>query len=260
MKMGVLIKRFIKFPLFAALFLSCNFSASAQDKLIALVTGNDYPPFTDSTMPEGGLAVPLIKAVFNNQKSTVSIAWKPWKRGYLETRSGRYAGTFPYRPTAEREEDFLFSDPVFHLKEVIVSRKPESFHPRNYQELVRKTVCLPIGYAPGKAMQALMDNAKIDVFRPKNMDGCFKAISRFHNLIIKTHKYLAYHQLKEKELNPADFDITFMQDSSYTLHFIVSKQYPNAKELMERFNKGLINIKKNGEFQKITRRFGVGEP
>lgn len=260
MKMDTLIKKMMKCALFTVLFLSCSFSLHAEDKLLSLVTGDDYPPFTDSAMPEGGLAVPLIKAVFNDQKYTVSLAWKPWKRGYLEAKSGRYAGTFPYRPTEEREEDFLFSDPVFHLKEVIVSRKPENFHPQNYQELARKTLCLPIGYAPGKAMQALMDNAKIDVFRPKSMDGCFKAISRFHNLIIKTHKYLAYHQLKEKKLNPADFDITFMHDSSYTLHFIVSKQYPNSKELIKGFNKGLANIKKNGEFQKISRRFGVVEP
>jgi len=228
--------------------------------MVGLVTGGDYPPFTDSAMPEGGLAIPLIKAVFNNQKYAVSIAWKPWKRGYLEAKSGRYAGTFPYRSTEERKEDFLFSDPVFHLKEVIISRKPENFHPEDYQELAHKILCLPIGYAPGNAMQALMDNAKIDVFRPKNMEGCFRAISRFQNLIIKTHKYLAYHQIKEKELNPADFDITFMRDSSYTLHFIVSRQHPNSQALIESFNKGLVNIKKSGEFQKISRRFGVLEP
>lgn len=252
--------RFIKLTVCLALCLSFTLPVRGEDTVISLVTGDDYPPFSDSAMPEGGLAIPLIKAALNNQKYTVSVAWKPWKRGYLEAKSGRYAGTFPYRSTPEREEDFLFSDPVFHLQEVIVSRKSEDFQPASYLDLMQKTLCLPIGYAPGKAVQALMDNAKVDVFRPKSMDGCFRAISRFKNLIIKTHKYLAYHQLQEKELNPADFNITLMQDSSYTLHLIVSKQYPDSAQLIADFNKGLANIRKNGKFEKISRRFGMVEP
>jgi len=38
---------------------------------------------------------------------------------------------------------------------------------------------------------------------------------------------------------------------------MVSKNYPNSKTLLEKLNKGLSIIKKNGEYQKILEKYGM---
>ncbi len=243
--------------LFLTLLLCWAMSPVFANSEIRLVTGDDYPPFTDREIPDNGLAVSLFRAIFETQGITAKFDWKPWKRGYLEAKVGKYSGTFPYRKSLARETDFLFSAPVFYLQEVIVTRKKEKRMPENYGDLEDMTICLPDGYAAGKGIEALLKRGEIDLFRPKNMDGCFKAIMYFDKLAIKTHKYLAYYEIRERNLNPDDFNISKMPGGGYTLHLIVPKVLPEAQKIIETFNVGLKAIKQSGEFTRISEKFGV---
>jgi polar amino acid transport system substrate-binding protein len=53
------------------------------------------------------------------------------------------------------------------------------------------------------------------------------------------------------------FSFAQKPESSDTFHLMVSKEFANAKELIEEFNKGLIIIKENGTYKNIFQQYKV---
>ena len=80
-------------------------AVSVQAEELAIATGNDYAPFTDEELPEGGLATEVVVEAFAAVDHEVDIDFRPWARGYHDTGQGVFAGTFPYVHSDERAEE-----------------------------------------------------------------------------------------------------------------------------------------------------------
>ncbi|WP_157752197.1 hypothetical protein [Shewanella benthica] len=58
---------------------------------LSLTTGDDYPPFTDRKLAQGGMATTLVLNAFEKSGYFVKeIEWLPWKRGYTLAQRGQY--------------------------------------------------------------------------------------------------------------------------------------------------------------------------
>lgn len=106
--------------LYSLLFALC---LPLQAAPLALTSGNDYAPFADQDLPGGGLATRVVRAVFERLGEPIRIDWLPWKRGYALTLEGRYAATFPYIHSPEREALFHYSEPIFVGKSYLYTLK-----------------------------------------------------------------------------------------------------------------------------------------
>ena len=98
-------------PLTISLLLSGLASAAP----VQLVTGDDYAPFTDRELPQGGMLTELVQQALLQAGHQPKLSWLPWKRGYQATLRGQFDVTFPYLKTAEREADYLFSAPLYEI-------------------------------------------------------------------------------------------------------------------------------------------------
>ena len=65
-----------------AFLLGASLTDLYAEEGLRLVTGNDYKPFTDESLPEGGLANEIVKRSYDQIGVKYSIEWKPWKRGF----------------------------------------------------------------------------------------------------------------------------------------------------------------------------------
>ena len=58
-------------------------SATADPIALSLETVDDYPPFTDSEVPQGGMFTTLeINACKKSDYVVIEINWLAWNRGY----------------------------------------------------------------------------------------------------------------------------------------------------------------------------------
>jgi len=218
---------------------------------LALATG-DYAPFVGPQLPSAGITAAVVSAAFKTQGVEVRFAFLPWKRGYLETQAGRYAGTFPYLKTPERELAFLFSEPIFRDRFRLFVRRPEA----PGLKWARKTLCVPLGYDVSQ-IAVFIHRHQLKLVQPPSIANCFKMLERVRVDAVWVSEWVGATTAREVLAHPDQvqaLETRLVDDSSYYL--MVPRQLPNAKALLARFNTGLAALIKAGEHAEILRRFG----
>jgi len=151
----------------------------ALAETVALTTGQDDPPFTDSKRADGGIATRLVLEAFRTAGTQPKLDWLPWKRGYSLTRNGTYQASFPYLRTAKREQDFLFSDPIFSDPSYLWTRTGDTLSVDDPEGFKGRTICVPQSYhSPLQdLLAASIASGKVKVERPETPDKCVQMLA-----------------------------------------------------------------------------------
>lgn len=237
--------------LFLCLLLGLGSSTSAAPAPLHLVSGENYAPFTGSELPGGGILTVVVQAAFAQQQLASTVDWKPWKRGYLDTKRGKYAATFPYRRSAEREQDYLFSEPLYTNNPRIYSRVDEVFEPDNLAALKGKRLCIPLGYLVQVDIQQMVDSGEITLHEPPTLDACARLLLLHRDDFFITDSKLGDIVLRGMGKDMGALRSSIAAFSSSSLYLIVARQNPQAVELLTTFNAGLAALRASGEYNRL---------
>ena len=227
--------------------------AIATAEPLPLVTGNNYPPFTDESLPQRGMMTEIVKLAFEKSGYETAIVFRPWKRGYEETKQGKFAGTFPYIKTEERVNDFYYSDSIHitYTRIFVTQNAPI----QTSQDLQGKRICIPLGYAVNKELAKLLaDKAIRRQANPVNLQGCLKMMLSGRKDFFVINEINGWMTIQNAYQSKAKFrtlDKIFHQESHY---FIVPKSYPNGKDILSHFNRGLKKLRDEGILDDIVSR------
>lgn len=219
---------------------------------VLLNTGNDYAPFTDEKLPEGGMLTELVKRVFKEMKQEIKIHWLPWARGYNEAKSGAYAATFPYVHTAARDSEFLYSDPLYVIQLKVFAKPSFSVDPAKPDSFRGKTICLPLGWAPPAKLEPLLNDGSLHRQQPKDISSCAKMVARGRADFFVTDTIQGAKAIAGDNLGPADITTLSTPVESTALHLIASKSNPKSAPLLAKFNAALKALKAEGVYDKIV--------
>ena len=226
----------------------------AHAQPIALVSGDDYKPCADSKLPEGGMSTELVKKAFAEVKQDIKVDWLPWKRGLDETKDGKFAGTFPYLRTPEREKDFLYSDVIVKIQDFPFFKSGNKKHDfSKVDSLAGSIICLPLGWAPTPKLVDMIKSKKIKVESPKDLSTCVKMVAsdRADYFVTDEAQGLATVKVSGMAVGAVVMGNVALADT--TLYLIASKSTPGSKEMLSSFNKGLEAIRKNGTYAKVVK-------
>ncbi len=221
---------------------------------LALVSGDDYKPYADSKLPEGGMTTELVKKAFLEVKKDVKVDWLPWKRGLDETKEGKYAGTFPYLKTADREQDFYYSDAIVKIQDFpFVKAGGKKMDFSKVDTLAGTTICLPLGWAPTPKLVDMIKTKAIKMESPKDLSTCVKMVATDRADYFVTDEAQGLATVKASESVAGTVVMTPVALADTTLYLIASKKVQGSKELLSTFNKGLEAIRKNGTYTKVVK-------
>ncbi len=222
----------------------------AADRL-TLVTGEDYPPYVDAREPGGGLAVQLVRQVMQRMDLTAEIEIAPWRRGYEETLRGRYDATFPYVRTADRERDFLYSDPLIQVRQLVFMAAGRRFAYRSPADLKGRRVCTPLGYAPAAALQPMIDSGEVQRVTAASAAACPGLLAADR----------ADFFIQDQRIGAALVDkaalsgwIVAIGDPPFGIsetHLIVPRSRADAAGLIARFNAALKQAVSSGAYDRL---------
>lgn len=240
-------------PTLVLLLLLCFAPLAAADEPILLVT-NEWTPYVSSDRDNPGLITEIILAAFKEAGVEVQVEFRPWRRCALMVEDGAAFAAFPYARTETRQKYAWFSDPIWECRNVFFYLKGRRGNfdytslealrsfviagtSGNYYEGVFREKNLTVDYAPGEAsgVRKLWEY-RADLFAEAEAVG-WTLINR---------------------LFPGS---TFMFGSTPTpwnvnpQSLMVSRRYPDAHILMERFNSGLKTIRENGTYTRIVRKY-----
>jgi polar amino acid transport system substrate-binding protein len=250
-----------------ALLVSCSPSTAALPTVtpvpaatapiqILLATG-EWKPYTSEKMEGLGAFTEIVSAAFEEMGQKPRYVFYPWKRAESETKDGKVFATFPYIMTDERKKDFDFSDPVmistgkfFYLPE---RHKSEIVY-NQLEDLQAYRVGGTLGYwyeTPFKQAGLQVDYTSSD---EQNIQKLY--LDRVD--LIASEELVGWaiiRALYPQEVNR--FATVKKPLNEDPLRLMISKQYPGAAELTQRFNAALKAIYAKGIAQKILEKYGL---
>lgn len=234
-------------PLTISLLLSGLASAAP----VQLVTGDDYAPFTDRELPQGGMLTELVQQALLQAGHQPKLSWLPWKRGYQATLRGQFDATFPYLKTAEREADYLFSAPLYEITQRLFSRVDDALEPDKLEQLAGRRICVPLGWQPAPRVSELLAAGKLLVHQPQDLTACARLIDMGRDDFFIADSLLGERAINLSGVSHQRFHISRKAVGSHTLHFLVPRKRADAQQLLDEFDGGLRRLRDSGEYQRI---------
>lgn len=225
---------------------SCTFvlitTVVADQREIHLTTGIDYAPYVSDQLPGGGLITRLVTEVAANAGYQASVDFLPWNRGYVETLRGRYVGTFPYFKTPEREQDFVFSDPIYVVQQQIFSVAGSNIRLNDRASLAGKTICLPLGNVLSSPIMAMIESKLIVRTSPPDFINCARMVFAGRADFYITDQIQGRETIASLKIGSKVVE-TGPPIGSENLYLMVNKTDPNAQPFLVNFNQALKGMK-----------------
>lgn len=243
----------MRYLLFALILFTLLVAPCRADQTVLLVT-NEYMPYVRTQEKSPGFLTEVVVAAFREAGVTAQIEYKPWRRCAMLVEDGNALATYPYGKTPKRAKYALFSDPIWECRNVFFYLKGRlgDFDYTNLEALRRYVIAgtsgnyyeetfgdvgLTVDYAPGEASGIRkVWEMRSDLFAEDELVG-WTMISR----IFPAYKHMFGSTPTPWNVNPQ--------------HLMVSKRYPGAQKMLDKFNRGLRAIRENGEYDRILCRY-----
>jgi polar amino acid transport system substrate-binding protein len=233
---------------------------------VHLITGSDYPPYTDESLEGGGVFTQLMDAAMASVDTEYQITFVNDWGAHLPVLlpSGAFDGTFPWLrvdcedPTLnegmlERCENFFFADPVYEIVTGLFVRNGDSFETASdAASLMNKTICIPDGYGAVVAGSMGLTEDLVNYVKAETPEGCFDDLMATTVDIVEMELTQAEDIIKaagivdEVVVNP-------QMNSVLALTVYVHKENPNAELIIETLNQGIANIRADGTWFSTVR-------
>ena len=236
----------------AVSLLLCAHPAAGQE--LRLVTGNDYAPYADASLPHGGLAAEIVMRAFAEAEIEVQIDHVPWPEGFALARDGAYSGTFPYLLVEERQRHFAYSHPIYEIRRLLLSSIRNPIEPGRPRALAGLVLCVPIGYALHQDLLMPVMAGDLIVRRPATMSRCIEEIEAGRSDFVVVPEFIAIGMIVGLGRRFSDFHLSSQPISRDAYYLLVSRAAENGDDLIAAFNRGLADLRLSGAYDDLISR------
>ncbi|MDI9244614.1 transporter substrate-binding domain-containing protein [Marinobacter sp. CHS3-4] len=235
--------------LFTALVMTAGLGMSAANAETVTIATGEWEPYLGEDLKGGGPVAELVSAAFKNQGWDVSFEYFPWKRGFEMTSSGKIDASIVWSRNDERAAEVNFSDPVINLDTVIFHTKGSPVEWQNESDLKNVHMGGVIGYDYGFVKEE-------DGY---NLSRVSEAASNYKKMVsgrvdAVLEERLVGQQIV-KELGVGDKVVTNPKPIKSKPYFlVVGKENPRHAEILDTFNRGLEELRANGQYDTILDR------
>lgn len=224
------------------------------------ITNSEWPPYQAPTAKHFGAASHMVVEIFKESNIGVEFDFIPDNRALKMTKSGKYDATFLWSKSSEREQDFVLSQPLFVVEEVLLHTSAHEFSINGYEDMKPHRLGVTLGYFYGDAFEKAKTEYK---FRIQTSSSDAESLERLLtdkvDLIIgvpETMMVLArkYHSDKVDHLRVIPFVV---QKADYYVLF--SKKSKELNRWVSAFEKGYNKLKQEGRLKKIANAMLEGE-
>ena len=210
---------------------------------------DEWPPYETASADHYGGALRIITESFGLEGVDVGYVWMPWKRCLVMAASGEIDGAALSQRTALRENDFHFSDPIMSVEKVFFHMKSSEFSWKNYDDLKGLTVGIPRGNVYGVEFENAKREGKfiteevVSQFEQNFKKLLYGRIHLFPAEKEAGYDYLRQHFSSQGHLfthNPKSIQLV-------TYHLVLSKKIERNKQMIQHFNHGLRQLKRQGK-------------
>lgn len=227
---------------------------------IHLLTAGDYQPFTDQSLPNGGLITDLVETALKNQNISYNLTWINDWSAHLDPliKEKKYDMGFPWLnpgcPTIDHFRcQFLFSTPIFQMLEVLFTRNEAPLKFEKDEDMIGHTLCRPSGYFThdlDRTDREWLKKGLIKLEQPQSVKDCFDLLMAGKVDAVAMNDFTGRETVAKMGLQDKVSPLP-RELSVEGLHVLVHKTHPRATILLNYVNKGLKAIQDSGEYDAI---------
>lgn len=236
--------------LVACIFMLLPIHAADKPLHIAL---DHWPPYIDRSHPEYGMATELVITALNRAGYKSSVTLENWTGALEGTRLGVYDVIIAGWHTPKREELFEFSKPYLYNEIKFIKLKDKSFTYDTFTDLQG----LFIGVVENYAYSPDFDNSNLLIKIPSNhLIQNLSLLQQGKIDLTLDDKRVILHQIA-KYLPSSSNQFEFLDKPLAVrgLHLLVSRNNPAHKEIIAGFDKAIVQMKSDGSFDEIIRKY-----
>ncbi|MCX4025889.1 transporter substrate-binding domain-containing protein [Endozoicomonas sp. SM1973] len=243
------------------IFFSCWCSLFAQAEEVIRITNGEWPPFMSQDYLNYGAGSHIVSAAFALENIKVIYGFYPWKRAMKEASEGKWDATLLWGKNEERQQYFLYSDPVLTLRTVFFHRKDMPFNWKNWDDLKGYKVGVTRGYYYGEGLKKSIEKNIFEV------DIGNTDVINLHKLLAKRIQLFVIepevgYELLAEHFTDASTELLTnhprpLRETQW--HLLISKKSPKAQYWLEKFNKGLKVLTLNGKLDQIMEDVLLGK-
>ncbi|WP_260957565.1 substrate-binding periplasmic protein [Pseudomonas citri] len=214
-----------------------------------------WPPFTDSTLVNGGLATDIVSTALARAGYASDFEQVPWARAMLGIGEGRYDVLINAWYAEERTRIGQFSAEYLLNRVCFLKRKDDAIQFDNLQQLRAYPIAVVRGYAYGKDFDEdpLLQKVPVHNFA---MAARMLAADRV-KLTLEDEYVARYYLAREspKVRNALEFLPKPLSENS--LHILVSLKNPEHEEIVAGFDRAIAEMKADGSYDRLLKAHGM---
>ena len=238
--------------LLLVLLLAVGFTDEASSAALTIVAGR-WPPYVDQSMENKGLAMEIVSSALERAGYQSAFRFEHWPRALEGVEIGIYdiVGTLWRSP--DREKRFVFSAPYWVNQIKFLKKKDREVKYENLDDLSGYVIGTVSDYAYGEEF----DNARTLIKIPQN--HIIQNLSKLHegdiDLTLGDEMAIRHELAQYMKTGFSEFEFLDKPLASRELYIAVSKQNPNAEKIIADFNRALREMKSDGSFETITKKY-----
>jgi polar amino acid transport system substrate-binding protein len=236
--------------LFALLTMAASHASDAPARHLSMVA-TEFPPYTATNVAEQGLVSAIARAAFRAAGYNTSLVIEPWARALAEVKHGTFDVLLAVWHQPEREQYMAFSEPLWTNQIGFFGLRNKPINVSNLKALTPYTVGVVRDYANPAEFEAagLKKDPSVD-----DLTNIRKLAAGRLDLVL-VDKTLGQFLLRNEARDlAAKLEWRDPAVASVPLYITISKKSPNYQRSLADFNRGLAELHRTGEYERIVRR------
>ncbi|TRO24391.1 transporter substrate-binding domain-containing protein [Ectopseudomonas mendocina] len=223
--------------------------SSAQAAEQVRLTNGEWPPYLGETLPHHGVASRIVAEAFALQGVEVQWEFHPWARSLKMAEQGTRDGSAVWLANPEREQHFHISEPVVESGYYLFHHKTHAFDWNDVADLRGLRIAGTRGYDYGEAFQRAEAAGELEVVRLTGDEQGLRQLLAGRIDVFPVDKVVGFDLLYKKFSAAERQRLSFHRKPlrSDSLHLLLSREVPGNDELMQRFNRGLNQLRDSGK-------------
>lgn len=239
-------------PLLLSVLLSCQMSAWGQTVIFPIV---NFPPYIIASEKEktiSGMDIRIVQEAFAQRNIDARFVARTWQSIMKGMQTGTTLGTVSCARRPERASFMLFSDEISTTSRAVISRTDvDTVNIESVYDLEDYSV---VAVKDWDMEQQLLE-LKVPHRQVNTLSEGLSAIINRDNELFYVSNYPAMYQARIQGIHKQLKVTNIVSEPLVPQYLCFSKHHPEARPLIQEFNKGLQVIKRNGTYQAIRNEY-----
>jgi polar amino acid transport system substrate-binding protein len=234
--------------------LPVNSAGAIDAPLTVSMAVHEYPPLIGQNLPFGGLLTRIVNEAFAVTGTKTAIEYVPNNRAISGVMMGIYDGSYGWAHAPDRDQKLMYSsNAIYTFRMVFFQRHGEQYPWQVLADLRSPRIGATLGnhYSNEFSMLEAAGTLRVD-YANDDVSNMKKLILGRIDLFPMEETSGQY--LINEAFTPAEREKLSFQNNTIAIvptYLVIRRGHPKAKEIIDRFDRGFIQLEKSGELHKI---------